>query len=215
MQQQFTLRMFPREALARYIHEVDALMSFEATKDVDPEDFATESILMHGGDPETKDQEEMDLVKVHKGLAKSYIDSHLKGVPPIVIAHMEVCGYRLKPKWRTSNTAKRGRTTPAGRYSQKMVELWEIFAEIGLRELKDATPRTKMVFCAALHDALIVLRPFIEGNARTARLVVQPIRRQLGLYPMIYRKDDEIFHESRIDTFHDVLAPVLQRYNFT
>ena len=41
------------------------------------------------------------------------------------------------------------------------------------------------------HFRLVSIHPWVDGNGRTTRLVMNMIQRQLGLVPSIVRKDDK------------------------
>ena len=41
------------------------------------------------------------------------------------------------------------------------------------------------------HFRLVTIHPWVDGNGRTIRLVINMIQRQLGLVPSIVRRDDK------------------------
>lgn len=65
--------------------------------------------------------------------------------------------------------------------------------------------RTNIAACYRLsfeaHFRLVTIHPWVDGNGRTTRLVMNMIQRQLGLVPSIVRKEDKVeYIQSLIDS---------------
>ena len=61
------------------------------------------------------------------------------------------------------------------------------------------------------HFRLVTIHPWVDGNGRTTRLVMNMIQRQLGLVPSIVRKDDkEEYIQSLVDSRGDDNSTIAQ-----
>lgn len=66
--------------------------------------------------------------------------------------------------------------------------------------------KTNIAACYRLsfetHFRLVTIHPWVDGNGRTTRLVMNMIQRQLGLVPSIVRKEDkgEYYIQSLVDS---------------
>lgn len=75
-------------------------------------------------------------------------------------------------------------------------------------------------FVAAMHHRLVVIHPFIDGNGRTARLLMNLLLMQAGYPPAIIRPEDrrayidaiaEGERTGRLDSFYDFIAQAVER----
>lgn len=114
---------------------------------------------------------------------------------PIVI-NMPICRDRQRARWRATSDRGTDSAMPSGIHGKVLLIHWYRIARHGIRRLRTASDTDKAVFVWAMHDAFILLRPFRDGNGRTARLLVQQMRRELKLYPARFKAEDrQIFRE--------------------
>jgi Fic family protein len=75
-------------------------------------------------------------------------------------------------------------------------------------------------FVAAMHHRLVVIHPFIDGNGRTARLLMNLLLMQAGYPPAIIRPEDRRAYidaieagerTGRLDSFYDFIARAIER----
>ena len=72
-------------------------------------------------------------------------------------------------------------------------------SEIATIDRKDIAAYYRLSFEA--HFRLVTIHPWVDGNGRTTRLVMNMIQRQLGLVPSIVRKEDkEEYIQSLVDS---------------
>lgn len=194
----------------------------------DPLAFACESALISGEDPEripwpgkyTKAQEtELPWIAEFKindvMLAESSINSRGRRgfVPNPIIINMPLCRDRLYAKWRTSTYLGTRTGFPAPRYAKELVRRWQRVVMIGAQSLEDAPIRDRKAFAWAMHDAFICIQPFKDGNERTARLMLQFVRRELDLEPVFISRDDMTLHRERIRLFRqEIFMPIMRKY---
>jgi len=84
-----------------------------------------------------------------------------------------------------------------------------------LNEAIDKVDRTNIAACYRLsfeaHLRLVTIHPWVDGNGRTSRLVMNMIQRQLGLVPSIVRKEDKgEYIQSLVDSREDDDSTIAQ-----
>ena len=61
------------------------------------------------------------------------------------------------------------------------------------------------------HFHLVTIHPWVDGNGRTTRLLMNMIQRQLGLIPSIVRKEDKVeYIQSLVDSRENDDSTILQ-----
>lgn len=82
-------------------------------------------------------------------------------------------------------------------------------AEIAAIDRKDVAACYRLSFEA--HFRLVTIHPWVDGNGRTTRLVMNIIQRQLGLVPSIVTKDDKgEYIQSLVDSREDEDSTIAQ-----
>lgn len=205
----------------------------------DPLTFACESALISGEDPDkipwpnVVDQMKKEVES--KGdkwgeppwiaefnindlmLAESCIRSRGRRgyIPDPVMINMPLCRNRLYAKWRTSTYLGTRTGFPAPKYAKELVRKWQRVVMIGAQSLMGASKRDRIVFAWTMHDAFICIQPFKDGNERTARIMLQYVRRELDLEPVFISRDDMTLHRERIRLFRqEVFMPLMRRYHY-
>jgi hypothetical protein len=146
-------------------------------------------------------------------IAKTYL---ALGVPigrivnPVYI-NMPLCRDKLKAGWRVTSDRGTDSAMPPGIHGRLMVRIWRFTVAEGVRVLASAPVQQRQAFAWAMHDAFLFLRPFRDGNGRTARLALQSIRRELSLLPVYIDKEQRNIHRERAKFFNkELFVPYLR-----
>jgi hypothetical protein len=124
-----------------------------------------------------------------------------------------LCRGHGQVRWRTSSDRGVETSIPAGIHGKKMVRMWRHVATLCIRHSNKASALEKQTIAWMLHDAFLFLRPFRDGNGRTARLVIQDLRRELGLLPVFIHYEQREIHRERTKLFNrTLLIPYLQQH---
>lgn len=136
-----------------------------------------------------------------------------------IIPNMSLCRLKMEPKWRTSTYLGSKMGSPSARHVKHLAKLWEKAVLFGVRRLLDgpvkAPVEARQIFAWAMHDVFISFQPFKDGNERTARVMIQLIRRELDLPPVFISQSDMTFHRKRIRLFRtDFFLPLMRAYRY-
>lgn len=124
-----------------------------------------------------------------------------------------ICHLHGQVRWRTSSDRGVETSIPAGIHGRKMVRMWRHIAALSIRRSIEASFLERQTLAWMLHDAFLFLRPFRDGNGRTARLVLQDMRRELGLLPVVIHEEHREIHRERTKLFNrTLLIPYLQQH---
>lgn len=211
-----------------YVAATSAML--EHTSKVDPLLFACESAFISGEDPDripwpgkydSKQDTDLSWIAEFKindvMLAESCINSRGRRgfIPDPVIINMPLCRNRRNAKWRTSTYLGTRTGFPAPNYAKELVNRWRRTVVLGEQNLRGASVVSRRVFAWAMHDAFICIQPFKDGNERTARLLLQVVRRELELDPVFVSRHDMSLHRERIRLFRqEIFIPLMQRYQY-
>ncbi|MFZ2556049.1 MAG: Fic family protein [Minisyncoccia bacterium] len=219
-----------QDRIRSYGEYVAASMDMIEHAATDPLSFACESALISGEDPDRipwpgkyKEYQEVDMPWITEFkindvmLADSCIKSRGRrgNILDPVIINMPLCRNRQYAKWRTSTYLGTRTGFPAPNYAKELVRRWQRVVMVGARSLAGASKRDRIVFAWTMHDAFICIQPFKDGNERTARLLLQVIRRELDLEPVFISRDDMTLHRERIRLFRkEVFMPLMRKYKY-
>lgn len=133
---------------------------------------------------------------------------------PLVI-NMSLCRIRTEAKWRNATYIGTNTGFPHARHIRKLVDVWIRMALVGARKLEKASDIDRSVFSWALHDAFLSIQPFKDGNERTARALMQLVRRELDLPTVFFSRRSKGLHQSRIRTFRaEIFMPLMERHGY-
>lgn len=131
-------------------------------------------------------------------------------VNPLII-NCAICRVQRSAKWRVSSDRGTDTSIPPGVHGRIMLLEWRRMVSRGTRYMRNRSDQEKRVFAWAMHETLIFLRPFRDGNGRTARLVIQDIRQELGLLPIMFEESQRLVHRERTKFFNrECLIPYLR-----
>lgn len=154
--------------------------------------------------------------KAHVELAKTCLNwkNHDRPVHPLII-NTSLCEPSLASRSPLRGGMPHGMwgILPQAADIPALLEQWMGYVE-SARALS-VPPNDRAIFSWLLHDWLICLQPFQMLNDRTARLMLQVIRRRFGLEPLLVRYDNMIFHEKRLAHMrHRIFIPLLRDAGF-
>lgn len=128
-----------------------------------------------------------------------------------VYVNMSICRTRLHAEWRTSSDKGDETSIPPGVHGSTILAAWVRIVRDGMRYVEDAPEPDRRVFAWAAHDSLNCLRPFRDGNGRTARLIVLHVRRGLSLPPIMFERSHRTVHRARTRFFNEhILTPYIR-----
>lgn len=200
-----------------------------STGEIDVPRFVSESIRLSGEIPPPQwqdkdhvakkgDKSVSDEAKIHLDVATSVIQSRSSGLQNPAIINAELCNSRGKFLFRAS-TLLDDFPAPEGMHSGSAVEAWthcmerlidvEMRRLIDVRELLDSMDDREALAWLG-HDLLVSCRFFRDANDRTARIMLQNMRRLLRLQPVIVWYVNKNLHRARITLFKTlILQPMI------
>jgi len=132
-----------------------------------------------------------------------------------MIVNMSLCRNRMEPKWRKTTYLGSSTGFPAAKHAERLVRYWRMAVLRGAERLVGTSDESRQIFAWATHDAFISFQPFKDGNERTARMMLQLVRRELELKPVFISRHDMTFHRERIRLFRTgFFAPLMEYYGF-
>lgn len=128
-----------------------------------------------------------------------------------VCINAPLCGHRMSPRWRTTWSNNLQAVIPQGINGKVMYDEWCKVVRRGSWFYRHAEDTDRRAFAFAMYDAFIYLRPFRDGNGRTARLVIQYILQELRLAPIPFYMDFRESYQTRSQYFEDhIMEPFLK-----
>jgi hypothetical protein len=128
-----------------------------------------------------------------------------------VYINMPLCRDKLKAGWRVTSDRGTDSAMPPGIHGRLMLRIWRLTVTEGIRALASRPTHEREAFAWAMHDAFLFLRPFRDGNGRTARLLLQAMRRELSLLPAYIDKEQRKIHRERAKFFNkELFVPYLR-----
>ena len=112
-----------------------------------------------------------------------------------------LCRDVLKTKWRTGVDLGADVELPPGVYVKRLTTRWMKIAKTGALFAIRGTVHERQTFAWAMHDLFMCIQPFRDGNSRTARLLLQMVRRHVGLEPVLLFTSHRETHRDRLKFF--------------
>ncbi|MFZ2887127.1 MAG: hypothetical protein WA021_04885 [Minisyncoccia bacterium] len=104
---------------------------------------------------------------------------------------------------------------PRPEYVEILMELWLEYEQEVVATYAQALEDQREAISWALYDLFIGIEPFSGANDRTARLLLQSVRRRIGLEPVLIRQMHGRYHEKRFVFFRDtIFVPLMRDYQF-
>lgn len=110
----------------------------------------------------------------------------------------------------------RGKITFAsvGELSWLMNNTWTKFYADCMKEAKTADDETKERLAYEIHDLFECIHPFIDGNGRTGRILLNAARVQMGLIPITILYNTREKYYTNINTFRNAkYAIIVSKYD--
>lgn len=205
-----TVKEYMRLIRARHRGSITAEIESRAAERVDTIVFARESCLLSKVDPDR----DLPYFKQYAEIAGYTINSSGSGITNPAITNAAICGHAHYFTFRTGSIHPdpNEEDLPIGD-PQRYLKLWMRTAERIIVQYQNSSYEEKDAVSIALHDALIYLHPFDEGNSRTARIHLQEHRRELGIPMVTFRLSEKKANKARIKFFEYRMAmPFLRRH---
>lgn len=103
--------------------------------------------------------------------------------------------------WRRENVLIAGAAHRPPDFLKVPEMMDEVFAEFGARE-ESSTALVAVGNAAWLHSAFVRVHPFVDGNGRTGRLLMNLALMRAGWPPAVIRKEDRLRYYEVLDAHH-------------
>jgi Fic family protein len=146
----------------------------------------------------------LDKVKEHNLTGSDVLDIHRelsRGVDFFELRNMSGV-YRRVDVYLNS---PRGRITfaPVGQLKWLMDNIWTGFYADCIKEAETADNETKERLAYEIHDLFECIHPFIDGNGRTGRILLNAARVQMGLIPVTILYNTREKYYNHINAFRN------------
>jgi Fic family protein len=95
-----------------------------------------------------------------------------------------------------------------------MEDVWTQFYADCIESVKTASDSDKSRMAYEIHDLFECIHPFIDGNGRTGRVLLNAVRVQMGLNPIIILYNDRWDYYSKINAFRaEKYDTIVSKYN--
>lgn len=103
---------------------------------------------------------------------------------------------------------------PVGQINWLMNDIWTPFYEDCIKESETADDTNKERMAYEIHDLFECIHPFIDGNGRTGRILLNAARVQMGLNPITILYNDRWEYYSHIQDFRSLqYYTIVSKYN--
>lgn len=103
---------------------------------------------------------------------------------------------------------------PVGQINWLMNDIWTAFYADCIKESKTVDDEAKERMAYEIHDMFECIHPFIDGNGRTGRILLNAARVQMGLNPITILYNDRWKYYSNINAFRSAkYDTIVSKYN--
>lgn len=225
----------PQHQVATYVRQyrehirlIRALEDMNRMDRINPKaaalEFARESEEIRGYSPADLPEHEKDIslvrdqairrFKVHVTIAEACLTSYADRMMHPLIINDELHGNQ-QTAWREGSVSVMRVIQPSGKHVRALTDFWVALADKGATQVSWRSENDRIAFAWLMHDLFICIEPFKSANERTARLLLQVMRRMLNLPGLFVRKDDMPFHEMRVNLFRmNIFMPEMRRLGY-
>jgi Fic family protein len=155
-------------------------------------------------------------------LAISKIDSKNLNASDVLDIHRELTRnvdffemVNMSGRWRKINVRIGAIMLPNSLMVENLMNnVWTNFYQDCMKESEKATYEEKEKLAYEIHDLFECIHPFIDGNGRTGRILMNAARQQMEIKPLTIWHSDRYKYYAKIDLFrHRKYDDLVEKYN--
>ena len=139
-------------------------------------------------------KEAIDYLSSLVGTDNPITEWNIKNLHAIILKNIDA---ENAGRYRTENVMITGATHVPPDYMQVGSDMGQLI--ITFQKWQSAHP---LIQAALLHGELVKIHPFIDGNGRTSRLVMNLVLMNHGYYPIILKKENRLDYYNALDKAH-------------